>query len=444
MSLSEFHNKFHDKVLKPYQRVWLDAILDGDTFILGSRRLGKSFLTSYAAILLAAGYRDERRHIEGGDVVIISKDLRTAGEMIREVERHTSAMNILQKITHDTRGSTTAIWLSNGRKISALPGLPKSARGLSGNVIIDEFAHNPSDPDELFAMGTTIPSSDASLRTIILSNADSQGSWTDNFINSDDPTWESRRTGFKIVQTNVDDAFPDGYPEHIQLQKARLPARVWDREYLCSFVSGEAALFDREALDKGQPIKSRDWSVVIGYDPGFTSDPAGWVVAKMSHDAVEVISSGLLWNLTEEQQREHIRDLVNSHEAAKILVDPGTVGFTLANNLQREHGGMVTKLSVNSNRYATWVRELQRLIWDGKLSINCPNRDELISQLMRIGQDAKGKVVVPRTKTRDGKVCHQDGAVALLMLMSVAGSTGGRRPMKPFYEKSRGRIFKGF
>ena len=442
--LAQFHEKFYDAVLKSYQRTWLDAILDGDTFILGSRRLGKSFLTSYAAILLAAGYRDNDRHIPGGDVVIISKDLRTAAEMIREVERHTSAMNILQKITHDTRGSTTAIWLSNGRKIMALPGLPKSARGLSGNVIVDEFAHNDSDPEELFAMATTIPSSDSSLRTVILTNADAQGSWCDNFLHSEDVTWQKRRSGFRILQTTVDDAYPDALPEHLQLQKDRLLPRVWQREYLCEFISGEDALFDYGSLLDGEPIETGDFSMVLAYDPGFAQDPAGWCVAKMTHDAVEVVDSGLAWEQPEEDQRGLIRGLVSEYEIAKILVDPGTAGYVLAANLQREHGRMVEKLSVNANRYSTWVRELQRLVNDKKLHISSPQREELIQQLTRLGEDARGKIIVPRTKAKNGRICHQDAAVALLMLMQVAGKVGGRRPMQPMSHLRRGRVFNGF
>jgi len=443
-NLANFHKYFYNNVLRPYQQEWLEAMLDGDTFILGSRRIGKSFLTSYAAILLAAGFRNSKVKIEGADVVIISKDLRTAAEMIREVERHTQAMNVINKITHDTRGSTTSIWLNNGKKIMALPGLPKSARGLSGNVIVDEFAYNDDSHEELFSMATTIPSSHKHLRTIILTNADDQGSWTDNFLHSAEPTWEKRRRGFRLMKTNIDDVYPDEYPEHIQLQKERLLPRIWSREYLCEFLTGQDSLFEIDGLHNDLPLMEADWSMVLAYDPGFAKDPAGYVVCKMSQTEVEVVDSGLLWEQSEQEQRTFIEGLVKEHDIAKILIDPGTAGFTLAANLQRKFGGMVEKLSVNSNRYASWVRELQRLIMDRKLSITCLNKQDLVDQLSKLGQDARGKVIVPRTKTKNGKQCHQDTAVALLMAMSVMGQMGGRRSMQPFYNLKKGRHFAGF
>ena len=442
--LAEFHNVFYEKVLKPYQRAWLNAMLDGDTFILGSRRIGKSFLTSYASILLAAGYKDNKRTIDAGDVIIISKDLRTAAEMIREVERHASAMDVFNKITHDARGSTTAIWLKNGRKIMALPGLPKSARGLSGNVIIDEFAYNDDNHDELFAMGTTIPSSHKHLRTIILTNADDQGSWTDNFLHSDDPSWEKRRKGFRILKTNIDDVYKNGYPEHIQLQKDRLPARIWSREYLCEFLTGQDTLFDLDGLLTSHELFMRDYSIVLSYDPGFAKDPAGYVILKMDNTSIEVLEADLLWERSEAEQRELIKNLVKEYEIAKILIDPGTAGFTLAANLKKEFGGMVERLSVNSNRYSSWVRELQRLVLDKKLLLSCINKEMVIDQLSKIGIDHKGKVIIPRTRVAGGKTTHQVVAVALLMALTLMGQVGGRRSIQQFYQHKTKGSFRGF
>jgi len=443
-NLSQFHKTFYNKVLRSYQRAWLEAMLDGDTFILGSRRIGKSFLTAYCSLLLANGYKDKTRTIEAADVIIISKDLRTAAEMIREVEKHASTMDLFQKITHDTRGSTTSVWLKNGKKIMALPGLPKSARGLSGNVIVDEFAYNDDNHEELFAMATTIPSSHKHLRTIILTNADHQGSWTDNFLHSDETTWEKRRRGFRLMKTNIDDVFPDGYPEHIQLQKDRLMPRIWSREYLCEFLTGEDTLFEMEVLESQISLDLKDYSIVLAYDPGFASDPAGYCVLKMSNTAIEVLETDIQWEMSEQEQRNLIKGLVKEYDIAKILIDPGTAGFTLAANLQREFGGMVEKLSVNSNRYASWVRELQRLVSDRQITFNCLGKEMLIEQLGKLGVDHKGKVIVPRTKVKGGKVCHQDAAVALLMAMSLMGKVGGRRPMQPFYNLKKGRNFAGF
>lgn len=443
-SLSVFHKTFYNKVLRSYQRAWLEAMLDGDTFILGSRRIGKSFLTAYCSLLLANGYKDQNRTIEAADVIIISKDLRTAAEMIREVEKHAGTMDIFKKITHDTRGSTTSIWLKNGRKIMALPGLPKSARGLSGNVIVDEFAYNDDSHEELFAMATTIPSSHKNLRTIILTNADHQGSWTDNFLHSDETTWEKRRRGFRLMKTNIDDVFPKEYPEHIQLQKDRLLPRIWSREYLCEFLTGEDTLFDAAGLEAETHIALKDYSVVLAYDPGFAKDPAGYCIMKMSNTAIEVLEADIQWELSEQDQRNLIKGLVKEYDIAKILIDPGTAGFTLAANLQREFGGMVEKLSVNSNRYASWVRELQRLVLDRQISFNFHNREMLIDQLSKLGVDHKGKVIVPRTKVKGGKVTHQDAAVALLMAMSLMGKVGGRRPIQPFYQYKQKGSFAGF
>ena len=440
--LSEFHDLFYSEVLKPHQRGWLNSILGpDDVFILGSRRIGKSFVSSYAAVILALGHDDR----PAADVVCISKDLRTAQELIREVTKHAEAMNQLENITHNTRGSQTSVWLKNGKRVMAMPGLPESARGLSGHVIVDEFAGNTADPDELFAMATTIPSSHKHLKTIILTNADHQGSWTDQFVNNPADGWEDRRWGFTVSCTTVDDVYPDEYPEHIEQQRRRLPARIFAREYLCQFVSGQDVLFPLDVLSElvGDAPRYRDAATVLAWDPGFTSDPAGYVVCDVSSGRVCVIESGTLWEQSESEQRGHIERLVDEHEVTKLLVDPGTAGFTLAANLKRKYGGMCDKLSVNAKRYARWCSELERLVDENKLAITGAGWKELVQQINRLGKDKTGKLVVPRTR-QGNRMCHQDAAVALLMVMEVVPSSSPRKAMQPMHNLGRRSNFRGF
>ena len=440
--LDEFHDLFYNEVLKPHQRVWLDLILgEDDIFILGSRRIGKSFVSSYAAVVLALGH-DSR---PAADVVCISKDLRTAQELIREVTKHADAMNQLEHVTHGTRGSQTSVWLRNGKKIMAMPGMPESARGLSGHVIVDEFAGNPADHDELFAMATTIPSSHKHLKTIILTNADHQESWTDGFCNNPSDMWDDRRFGFRVVRTNIDDVYPDGYPEHIETQRRRLPARIWSREYLCEFSTGQDVLFPLDVLSElvADPTEDPSAVSVLAWDPGFTGDPAGFVVCDVSPGRVCVRESGLLWNQSEQEQRAHIERLVNTWDVTKILVDPGTAGFTLAANLKQRWGGMCDKMSVNSKRYAIWTNELERLIDENSLTISGEGWDSLVKQINRLGKDKSGKLVVPRTRHGE-KRCHQDAAVALLMVMEVLPSSRPRHAMQPMPHLGRRSDFRGF
>lgn len=433
-NLNNLYNELYNTKLESHQREWLDSMLGGDTVILGARRIGKTFVSALAAVLLGCGINHKGSKIKAADVVIISKDLRTAQEMIREVDKHASAFNAIEKITHDKRGSVTSIWLKTGKKIMAMPGLPKSGRGLGGHVIVDEFAHNEADPNELYAMATTIPSSHNHLRTIILTNADYQNSWTENFLYSQEKEWEALRTGFSILSTPISHVYPtpDDYPEKIKTQWQRLPTPIWQREYECLFVSGGDSPFDVSLLTE-EEIFPHQGKVVLSYDPGWTTDPAGWVVSIMASNKVSVIDGGMAWGQSEQSQRDTIRNLVEAYGVQTILVDPGTAGFTLAANLEREYGSKVIKTAVNSKRYGEWSRELAVAMNEGRVSIKDPKIKSMISSQLLTITEVDGKINVPKTRIKD-KMCHQDVAVALLMSMSMMGRAQQSHRMLPRYD----------
>lgn len=127
--------------LLPYQRADLES-QDRFRWCCWSRQTGKSFTKSLRRLLRGL----ERRRNQ----ILLSAGERQSRELMLKVRRHCQALQIASRFDDETplagtRFRQLTIELPNGVRIVGLPANPRTARGFTGDVLLDEFAMHRDD-----------------------------------------------------------------------------------------------------------------------------------------------------------------------------------------------------------------------------------------------------------------------------------------------------------
>lgn len=123
----------------PYQQRWID---DDSRFaiVLKARQIGFTWATMLALVLACIGRRQSWYYLSASE--------RQAAEAIEYGTLHAEAMGLaaestaVHRLFEGIRFKQLSIRFPNGSKIVGLPANPRTARGASGNVVLDEFAHH--------------------------------------------------------------------------------------------------------------------------------------------------------------------------------------------------------------------------------------------------------------------------------------------------------------
>jgi len=413
LSVTDYHQFVSENVLRPFQREIFDAIMSGPRVgVLGARQIGKSYIISYAAVVLGLG----TTQIPGHDVLIISETEAKAKKLIADLNGHLDRMEqVCGKLRQPNRGGALEVVLHNGATITAKPGKPSALQAFSGSVLVDELSLTPHDAEELVAQALIVASAAEHFRTILVTNADVEGSFVDRLWNSFEASWTSRREAWKLLDFDVHAVFGDDLPDKLQQIRKAVTGPIWRRFYLNDFVSGASGAFDTTLIDAtvGRELTMENPVTVIAYDPGFTKDPSGIVVARIS-DHIEVLEERVLDRWLVEDQLALIEELYQKHKPGRILYDVGVGGLVVGQELAKAYGQLAKPLSITRNFYERSAAAADRLLAEGKISIPTACR-ELLTDLATFERSDRGYLQVPRRKTKSG-TSHCDVGVAFLML----------------------------
>jgi phage FluMu gp28-like protein len=152
--------------LYPYQERW---VRDKSRFKLAVKatQIGYSFAAALEAVLDCLEHRTLW--------IVLSRGERQSEEFMQKVRQHTEAMRIVGS-KFDTSFFEQAeirqheIQFPNGSRIIGLPANPDTARGYTGNMILDEFAFHQQDRDIWAAAFGRISRGDLKLRVISTPN----------------------------------------------------------------------------------------------------------------------------------------------------------------------------------------------------------------------------------------------------------------------------------
>jgi len=208
--------------LYQFQKDWLT---DKSRFKIGkiTRQGGKSFMVSLEAVDDAA---------ETGSLwTLLSAGERQSKELMRKCQMHLraydlAASDIQEDFFHDTETTQLTIELANGGRLIGLPANPETARGFTGNVILDEFAMHRNSQDIWKAMYPTIS---RGFKIRIVSTPQGMGNRFHTLFAGDNDY--SKHT------VDIHRAIADGVPmDADELKKGIDDDDAWNQEYLLLFI----------------------------------------------------------------------------------------------------------------------------------------------------------------------------------------------------------------
>lgn len=328
--------------LYDYQLNWLN---DASRFKIGlfARQTGKSFTSSLEATLDAGE--------TGVDWIMLSAGMRQSKELMEKVKMHCKAQQVaasaidgeLLKI-NDIEYTLLKIVLNNGAKIQGLPANADTARGFTGNVLLDEFAFHTNSRKIWTALFPTI-----SLGYKIRIVTTPQG-----FGNKTHEIWNNADYSKHLV--DIYTAIEQGCPQNAEeLKKGLGDDEAWQQEYECLFIDDSSILLSYELITAAQdvtlpqPIKLEEFSwdfelstsggkLTAGLDVGRRKDLSVLTVTELLGDVYydRLVLEMPKTNYT--MQREAVGRVVNQYGISNLAVDATGIGNMLAENLADDLG----------------------------------------------------------------------------------------------------------
>ena len=195
-----------------------------------------------------------------------------AGEIQRAVSNG-ELDDLLYVDADGVRITQSTITLPSGERIIGRPANPRTARGFSMHVKLDEFGMH-KDQDEIWAAAYPSITSREIFRMDVMSTP---GLRTDDKFASLCQKALRGENDFAFRKVNIYDAVRAGYPADIEKLKRNLADEDrWRREYLCEFVdeAGAFLTYDmirgcgHEGIKLELPPAPDDWDeATLGWDP---------------------------------------------------------------------------------------------------------------------------------------------------------------------------------
>lgn len=427
--LSKYIHTVIHRVMRPHQRRHLLAVLTNRyTVFLGPRQeTGKSFVLSFAAVLMAGGFRGT---IDGAEVVIpphdvqlLSKSADTAQNLIREVGRHVAGLERAagMPVRHDKLWSLTRAALAGGKYIFAHSSNPSAIQGFTGSTAVDEWSKlDESEQETYLSQALSVGASREYMRVAMATNADYENSYVHRFLRS--PEFAGRRERMHIMEIDIHGIHPSGLPQRLLDIEALMHPDDWRRFFLNHFVAGTSGAFDG-ALSRMKQAgqERRTGRCVISLDPAFEKHSFGIAVSYVGEGRIHVAHAERVWRPTLGNIIQRIDELAAEFNAARYVIDPGSVGYNLAKHLESRHGSRVVKAPPNDAALHRWVQAARQVMVNGGWSYEHGARI-IESELARIQYDEKEKVRVPEITVPDaprGCLSHCDVAMAVLSTLSL-------------------------
>jgi phage FluMu gp28-like protein len=326
-----------------FQKRW---IADKSRFKIGNicRQSGKSFMVSLEVALDAA---------ETGSLwVLLSAGERQSKELMEKVKMHLEAIKIAcssieQDYFNDTEITMLTIRLPNGGRIIGLPANPDTARGFTGNVVLDEFAFH-RDSDKIWK--ALFPTISRGFKLRIVSTPQGMGNRFHRIF-SQANNWSKH---FVDIYTAV----ADGVPHNIDELKAGIDdPDAWTQEYECQFVDEASSWLTYELiaacqdpkLHKEIVLEEFDLAAVMarwkptgrvfgGYDVGRKRDLSIFWLSELLGD---VFWSNLILVLPKTKfsiQRANMWAVMDAFKVERTCIDATGIGAQLAEDTVEKYG----------------------------------------------------------------------------------------------------------
>jgi len=403
-------------LLLPFQRRWVE---DGARFKIwnASRQIGKSFTSACEAV------RDCELN-PGTLWVVLSAGERQSLEWMEKAKQWVKAFALAITYAEEREHpealmKSAEIRFANGARIIALPANPDTARGYTGNIILDEFAIHRHGGEIWRAMYPSITNPlKRQLKVRVMSTPKGEG-------NMFHQLWI--KEGWSKHRTTIYDAIADGLKLDAEELRAQCADEdTWRQEFNCEFIDSSRTAFSYEML---QACESEDASLVwpdgytatgplyVGIDVGSINDPTVCVTFEKLGQRMHLRERLVIQGVELSRQDGLLDGAIR--RAARAGIDASGIGLDLAQRLRRRHGGKV----VAQTTTAPWKRQafarLQHRFAEKAIAIP-PSRElrEDFHAYEVSGAGETARYSAPRTA--DG---HSDTASATAHAFDVAEAT---------------------
>ncbi len=349
-----------------------------------SRQTGKSFTKSLRRILRGL----ERRRTQ----VFLSAGERQSRELMAKARQHCEALKIATDY-YDSRffknlsTKQLEIVLPGDVRIIGLPANPQTARGFSGDVLLDEFAMHAFDDEIWGAMFPTLLRGEGELD--VASTPKGRGNVFYKLRDND---------RFSTSVVTLSDAISQGLnADAEEIRRTLGDETLYRQEFLCEFIDEATAFLTYDQIagcadpaliphESVEPLKHESRDLFIGVDVGRLRDlTVIWVLSiadcrfsigrgKSPIDNPEIdsqLTTAAIFELANAPFREQfalLSELMSIRHVRRCCIDAGGLGMQLAEDLVDRFGGhrveAVTFTSALKSQLACGLRiavETQRI-----------------------------------------------------------------------------------
>jgi phage FluMu gp28-like protein len=327
-----------DDYMLPYQRKHIVAP-ERFRWLCWSRQVGKSEAGTYRRIIRGMARQRDQFFLSAGGF--------QSKELIGKAKKHVEALQIAFSLSEESLGAFDGERLTQhiielprfGIRIIGRPANPMTARGLTGDVFLDEFAMHKADRDIWAAMFPTVTRGDGELD--VASTPKGRQNMFYRLADND---------AFDHSTVTIDDAIADG----LQVDRDMLLAGIgddelWRQEFLCEFVDEATAFLTYEMIGRCESpglarhldlaaLRDFGGDAVVGVDIGRKSDlTVIWVFAV---DGDHLRHQGLieLVNTPFTEQERMLYDVLACRCVRRCAIDSSGLGMQFAERAQERFG----------------------------------------------------------------------------------------------------------
>jgi phage FluMu gp28-like protein len=405
----------NETVLRAYQRRWAN---DPARFALAVKSAQIGFSTATAAWAVDRCMRMPKRTI-----VFLSRSERQSKELAEKAKmwldgyKGAIAAFFPDESFEGTSVKQHEIRFPNQSRIIVLAANPDTARGYTGDVVLDEFAfHN--DAQSIFTAVYRQASLGYSMRVLSTPNGP-QGKFyeTARDLELDSgqrpPRQPVEGKAWSGHWVDINLAVEEGCPLDVELVKAGCDENTWLQEYCCQFVSEGSQWISPELYGRStSPEASLDLHVAsLGPDMLY----AGWDIAR-SHDLSVIWLCELVGDVTWTRGVVQMRNTPTPdqvREARSLMpyirrmeIDQGGMGLAISEALAREFPDKIEGLQFTSAKKETMAVYAKRRMEEGKIRL--PENDHIRQSFRSVQKSVNALGQTRYDADHDSRYGHAD------------------------------------
>ncbi|MCL2076031.1 MAG: terminase family protein [Betaproteobacteria bacterium] len=426
-------------ILYPYQRRYLQ---DSSRFKVGmwSRQTGKTFTTTLEAVLDALDAEATGR-IARWTILSISRD-RALDAMETGVKLHLKAFKasfIALDVPFYADETAHMVKLPGGSYIRAVAARPETARGMSDNLILDEFAHHHDNRKIWTALFPVISKPGLKLR--VISTPNGRGDKFYELMSHPDSLF----SGHVVT---IHDAIADGLPRNAEeLRRGIGDPVAWAQEYECQFVDGASAWLPYDLIDAAEADTEtpdvRSAPVYIGMDFAARGDLTVIAVLARIGDVLWLVELIEMREAKFSEQLAMLAEMFRSYRVISAALDQTGMGEMPVEEAKRRHGSSrVQGVIFTSAAKLEMATALKEAMEDRRLRLPAGNQ-ALRADLHSVRRVA-GPTGIPRLVADRDDSGHADRFWAIaLAVTSARAAVEGPYAYMPVHRPGRFSMPKG-